>query len=80
LRVCSDNAIITIEDNGTGMDKDFIRYRLFKPFDTTKSGKGMGIGVYQTQEFISDLGGNIEVDSILGEGSTFTISIPASAL
>ncbi|ARN74526.1 XrtA/PEP-CTERM system histidine kinase PrsK [Oceanicoccus sagamiensis] len=80
LRQEEKNAIITIEDNGTGMDKEFIRHRLFKPFDTTKSGKGMGIGVYQTQEFISDLGGSITVDSILGEGSTFTISIPASAL
>ncbi len=80
LRQEGKNAIITIEDNGTGMDSDFINRRLFKPFDTTKSGKGMGIGVYQTQEFISDLGGHIDVDSTLGEGSTFTISIPASAL
>lgn len=75
-----DKAIIIIEDNGTGMDEDFIRNRLFKPFDTTKSGKGMGIGVYQTQEFISSLNGSISVESIPGQGTTFTISIPTSAI
>ena len=80
LRQEGKNAIITIEDNGSGMEEDFIRHRLFKPFDTTKSGKGMGIGVYQTQEFIVDMGGNINVESTPGEGSTFTISIPANAL
>ncbi|MGK0499539.1 MAG: putative PEP-CTERM system histidine kinase [Oceanicoccus sp.] len=80
LRQQGKNAIITVEDNGLGMDEKFIRNRLFKPFDTTKSGKGMGIGVYQTKEFITELGGHIKVDSSPGEGSTFTISIPASSV
>lgn len=75
-----NNAIIIIEDNGMGMDEDFIRDRLFKPFDTTKSGKGMGIGVYQTQEFISSLNGSITVESTPGEGSKFTISIPTCTI
>ena len=76
LRQEGKSAIISIEDNGEGMDQEFIRDRLFKPFETTKSGKGMGIGVYQTQEFISELGGQISVDSRPGEGTTFTITIP----
>lgn len=67
---------ITIEDNGEGMDADFIRNRLFKPFDTTKTGKGMGIGVYQARDYIQALGGNISVESIKGEGTTFTLSLP----
>ncbi|WP_101760223.1 XrtA/PEP-CTERM system histidine kinase PrsK [Oceanicoccus sp. KOV_DT_Chl] len=79
LRQEAKNAIITIEDNGSGMDETFIRERLFKPFDTTKSGKGMGIGVYQTRELIASLGGSVDVDSTLNEGTTFTISIPISA-
>lgn len=79
LRKDDKNAIITVEDNGMGMDEDFIRHRLFKPFDTTKSGKGMGIGVYQTREFITGLGGHVVVDSTVNEGSTFTISIPIAA-
>jgi len=78
LRRDDNNAIITIEDNGSGMSSDFIRDQLFKPFVTTKSGKGMGIGVYQANEYISSLGGNINVNSILQEGTSFTISLPAT--
>ena len=78
LRREGNNAIITVEDNGEGMDSAFIRDRLFKPFVTTKSGKGMGIGVYQAKEFIASLGGNITVESEPGVGSSFTISIPAT--
>lgn len=72
-------AIIDVEDNGSGMDAEFIRKRLFRPFDTTKSGKGMGIGVYQTREFIRNLGGDVTVRSEPGIGTTFTISIPVDA-
>ncbi|MCG8314461.1 MAG: PEP-CTERM system histidine kinase PrsK [Pseudomonadales bacterium] len=70
--------IIEVEDNGTGMDEDFIKNRLFKPFDTTKSGKGMGIGVYQAREFIRSIGGNIGVQSEAGSGTCFTIELPSS--
>jgi putative PEP-CTERM system histidine kinase len=69
-------ATIDIEDNGEGMDSDFVRDRLFRPFDTTKTGKGMGIGVYQARDYIQTLGGTISVNSTKGEGSTFTISLP----
>ena len=69
-------AIIEVEDNGCGMDSEFLKNRLFRPFDTTKSGKGMGIGVYQTREFIRNLGGDVLVKSEAGIGTTFTIRIP----
>ena len=78
LRRDGNNAIITVEDNGTGMDEAFIRSQLFKPFVTTKSGKGMGIGVYQTKEYIASLGGNVTVHSQPDVGTTFTISIPTN--
>lgn len=68
--------VIEVEDNGSGMDESFIKDRLFKPFDTTKSGKGMGIGVYQARELIRSLGGDITVQSDPGSGSVFTIKIP----
>lgn len=71
-----NQAIIEVEDNGCGMDSDFLKNRLFRPFDTTKSGKGMGIGVYQTREFIRNLGGDVLVKSEPGVGTTFTIRIP----
>ena len=76
LRREDDNVIIEVEDNGSGMDESFIKDRLFKPFDTTKSGKGMGIGVYQARELIRSLGGDITVHSEMGAGSVFTITIP----
>lgn len=67
---------ILIEDNGSGMDNDFIQNKLFKPFETTKSGKGMGVGVFQAREYIQSLGGSINVESSLGEGTTFIINLP----
>ncbi|ROR94851.1 putative PEP-CTERM system histidine kinase [Sinobacterium caligoides] len=71
--------VISIEDTGSGMDDRFIRDRLFKPFDTTKSGKGMGIGVFQAREYIRSLQGEIHVKSQLGKGSLFTLSIPENS-
>ncbi len=68
--------MIAIEDNGEGMDDDFLRDRLFRPFDTTKTGKGMGIGVYQVRDYIQTLGGTLSVESTLGEGTTFTVTLP----
>ncbi len=78
LRREDNNAAILIEDNGMGMDQDFIKNQLFRPFVTTKSGKGMGIGAYQTREFIVSLGGSVVVDSTPGEGTTFTVLLPLS--
>ncbi|MGD8590465.1 MAG: PEP-CTERM system histidine kinase PrsK, partial [Chromatiales bacterium] len=69
-------AEIEIEDNGVGMDTDFIRNRLFQPFETTKGNAGMGVGVYESREFIRGLGGDIEVISEISKGTTFTLKIP----
>jgi putative PEP-CTERM system histidine kinase len=76
LRMEDETAFIEVEDNGSGMDSEFVKNRLFRPFDTTKSGKGMGIGVYQTREFIRNLGGDVLVKSEPQIGTTFTICIP----
>lgn len=76
LRFAAEKATITIEDNGSGMDWDFIHNRLFKPFETTKSGKGMGIGVYLSREYISELGGSLHVLSAPGEGTIITMTLP----
>lgn len=71
-----DKAIIEIEDNGAGMSEDFLRSRLFKPFDTTKREKGMGIGVFQAQEYLRNIGGDISVESEAGAGTTFSLYLP----
>jgi len=71
--------IIGIKDSGHGMDDDFIRNRLFKPFDTTKGNAGMGIGMYESREFIRQLGGDINVQSNPGKGSIITLHFPLSS-
>ena len=71
-------AIVEIEDNGTGMDEQFIRHRLFKPFDSTKGLTGMGIGVFESRDFIHSIGGEINVTSALGQGSLFRVLIPCA--
>ena len=78
LEVDNNFANICIEDDGEGMDEDFIRDKLFQPFESTKSGKGMGVGVYQAREYIENLGGDVTVVSKLGQGTKFTLSIPVA--
>ncbi|MFN2309179.1 MAG: XrtA/PEP-CTERM system histidine kinase PrsK [Gammaproteobacteria bacterium] len=71
-------AVVEVQDTGCGMDPDFIRERLFRPFETTKGPSGMGIGVYETREFVRALGGDVEVISRVGEGTTFRLRVPIS--
>ena len=72
-----DKATVTVEDNGCGMSTAFIRERLFRPFDTTKGNAGMGIGMYEAREFIRQQGGEIDVQSEPGQGTTISLRIPA---
>ncbi|MBT9569038.1 MAG: PEP-CTERM system histidine kinase PrsK [Thiobacillus sp.] len=74
----SDQAVIEIEDTGSGMDETFVRTRLFQPFDSTK-GAGMGIGAYECRETIHALGGSIHVESSPGRGSRFRLTLPLDA-
>jgi putative PEP-CTERM system histidine kinase len=66
---------IEITDTGEGMTEEFIRERLFKPFDSTKSA-GMGIGVFESREYITELGGVLEVSSQPALGTTFKVVLP----
>lgn len=69
--------LIEVTDTGSGMDADFIKNRLFKPFDSTKGLTGMGIGAFESRNYIRSLGGDINVTSTPGEGSCFQITLPA---
>jgi len=71
-----DGLVISIEDTGHGMDIDFIREKLFKPFETTKGNAGMGVGVYESREFIQSIGGKMEVMSAPGSGTTISVTLP----
>lgn len=75
LAQLNGSAVIEINDTGQGMSEEFIRERLFKPFESTKSA-GMGIGVFESREYIHELGGRIEVASHLTTGTTFRIILP----
>jgi putative PEP-CTERM system histidine kinase len=68
-------AAIEILDRGLGMDAEFVRTRLFKPFASTKQG-GFGIGAFEARTLIATMGGRLEVESREGEGSRFTIVLP----
>ncbi len=73
-----DMVTIQIIDHGCGMSESFVSDELFKPFESSKSG-GFGIGAYESMSLIETMGGNLRVESILGKGTRFTISLPISA-
>jgi putative PEP-CTERM system histidine kinase len=68
---------VAIRDKGPGMNSDFVRNRLFKPFSSTKP-SGFGIGAFEAHSLVTAMGGRIGVDSRPGEGSTFTIYLRAA--
>jgi signal transduction histidine kinase len=63
---------ISIADNGVGMTDEFIRDKLFKPFQTTKK-KGTGLGLWQVKSMADQLGARIDVMRNPDRGVTFTI-------
>lgn len=72
-----DTGVIAISDNGPGIPEE-IKDKIFEPFFTTKiAGKGTGLGLSICQSFIHALGGQIEVKSTSGKGTTFLIKLPA---
>ena len=77
---CSEGWVtVAVSDSGRGMDASFLRDRLFRPFDSTKGLTGMGIGAFESREYVRQLGGDIEVESTPGEGTIFRVRIPALA-
>jgi putative PEP-CTERM system histidine kinase len=71
-----DKAIVQVADNGMGMDVGFIRERLFRPFDTTKGVTGMGIGAYEVREYVRANGGDVQVSSRPGHGTSIRLVFP----
>jgi signal transduction histidine kinase len=67
--------MVVVGDSGAGMSPEFIQQRLFRPFNSTKR-SGMGIGSYESFQYIKELGGSIEVKSELGQGSVVTLLLP----
>ncbi len=70
-----DFAVVAIADTGIGMSPEFIRERLFKPFQSTKEA-GMGIGAYESAKYLSSIGGHITVESTPGSGTCVRAHLP----
>ena len=75
LQQSSGRACITVGDTGAGMSQQFIQTQLFRPFSSTKP-SGMGIGSYESYQYIKELGGSISVASEVGRGTVVTILLP----
>jgi putative PEP-CTERM system histidine kinase len=67
--------VLSVNDNGCGMSKEFIEKSLFHPFKTTKK-QGMGIGLFHSKMIVEAHKGRIEVESEEGKGSTFKVMLP----
>lgn len=70
-----ERAMLEVADNGPGMEPEFIRDQLFRPFRSTKS-DGFGIGAYQCRETVRALGGRLAVESQPGGGTRMRASFP----
>lgn len=71
----AEQAVIEVGDTGHGMSPEFIRDRLFKPFETTKTA-GMGIGAYESYQYVHELGGRISVESAVNIGTRMRVVLP----
>ncbi|MBS0390142.1 MAG: PEP-CTERM system histidine kinase PrsK [Proteobacteria bacterium] len=69
------HARIEVGDEGQGMTEEFVQTRLFKPFQTTKEA-GMGIGTYESFQYVQELGGKVSVDSQVGRGTVVSLLLP----
>lgn len=81
LRVATGNAEkdleIHISDTGHGMSPE-VEARIFEPLFSTKGDKGTGLGLFNVKHTIEEMGGNIDVASVLGQGTDFVIRIPTA--
>ena len=73
----NDRAFFAVQDHGCGMTEEYVNTKLFKPFETTKA-MGFGIGLYQSRQIVEAHGGEMQVMSKPGEGTTFTVWLPIS--
>jgi putative PEP-CTERM system histidine kinase len=70
-----DRAVVEVGDTGCGMSPEFVQERLFKPFQTTKA-TGMGIGAYESFQYVQELGGSVQVSSTPNSGTNVKLVLP----
>jgi len=76
LKGVGNEAVMEVEDNGPGMDAEFISQKLFRPLKSSKDG-GYGLGAFQVRELVREMGGRLEVSSTPGKGTTMRVILPA---
>jgi signal transduction histidine kinase len=72
----ADMAVIEVSDTGPGIPAEVLS-RLFQPFFTTKGSTGTGLGLSISRNIVRRLGGDLSVRSVPGDGTVFTVSLPA---
>ncbi|MCL5022623.1 MAG: ATP-binding protein [Nitrospirae bacterium] len=70
---------IRFRDSGHGIPEEVLQ-RIFEPFFTTKKDRGTGLGLSISYRIMQEHGGWIDVESVEGKGSTFTVKVPVRAL
>ena len=76
LQKDGEQAMLSIQDTGQGIPQEDLE-RIFEPFYSTKpTGEGTGLGLFVTRGIVEKLGGTIEAESRLGEGTVFRIKLP----
>jgi hypothetical protein len=70
-------AVLRVSDTGRGMSSEFIRDRLFRPFQTTKP-HGLGIGLYQCRHIVQAVNGTLTVESQEGQGTEVVVRLPGA--
>lgn len=76
LAIVADIAVLSVEDDGTGIDEATLTH-IFEPFFTTKPrGAGTGLGLSNVKQLIEEIGGSVKVSSTMSVGTKFTIQLP----
>ena len=78
VRTDAGSVVVTVRDTGCGMPAA-VRERVFEPFFTTKGPRSTGLGLSVAYGIVQRHGGRIDVDSVEGRGTTFTIRLPSPA-
>jgi signal transduction histidine kinase len=76
IKVYSEKAVITVEDNGIGIGEKYLDKIFNMFFRATEKSEGSGLGLYIVKEALDKLKGCIKVESIINNGTKFIIEIP----
>ena len=71
--------VVEVRDTGAGIPNE-LRMRIFEPFFTTKTDRGTGLGLAIVKSLVTSLGGQIEIESEVGKGTCFRVTLPAAAV